>query len=101
MRSNKPLKLTIVLLLIAVFGFNAVTASNNDVDEQTLMQEENEALRAENDYLKELTVEQEQDIQKLKQVNRDMKGQLIIYRDQVKQMSANQERAYYMEEQNE
>lgn len=101
MRSNKPLKLTIVLLLIAVFGFNAVTASNNDVDEQTLMQEENEALRADNERLKELTIEQDEDIRKLKQFNRDMYGQLIIYRDQVKQMSVNQERAYYMEEQNE
>jgi len=100
LKGNKTLKVTLVLLLLGLFGFNAVTASNNDVDEQTLMQEENEALRADNERLKELTIEQDQDIRQLKQVNRDMKGQLIIYRDQVKQMSANQERAYYMEEQN-
>jgi len=100
MKGNKPLKMTLVLLLIGLFGFGAITASNNEVNEQTLMQEENEALRAENEHLNEIMLEQDQDIQQLKQANRDMYGQLIIYRDQVKQMSANQEREYYMEEKN-
>jgi len=100
LKGNKTLKVTLVLLLLGLFGFNAVAASNNEVNDQTLMQEENEALRADNERLKELTIEQDEDIRKLKQFNRDMYGQLIIYRDQVKQMSANQERAYYMEKQN-
>jgi len=100
LKGNKTLKVTLVLLLLGLFGFNAVAASNNEVNDQTLTQEENEALRADNERLKELTIEQDQDIRQLKQVNRDMYGQIIIYRDQVKQMIANQERAYYMEGQN-
>lgn len=97
-KQNKRLAFSIVLILVVIFGLNSVYASDEEVNDQTLKQEETEALRAENEQLEQLVTEQEDDIITLDHMNSDLYGQLMIYRDQVNQMSANQEREYYMED---
>lgn len=97
-KQNKRLALSIVLILVVIFRLNSVYASDEEVNDQTLQQETEEALRAENEQLEQLVMEQEDDIITLDNMNSDLYGQLMVYRDQVNQMSANQEREYYMED---
>lgn len=97
-RRSKYLALGVVVTLLGAFSFQFVSAGNEEVNEQMLMQEENEALRAENEQIDKVAREQEDDIRMLEEQNKDLYGQLIIYRDQVNQIEANNDREFYMED---